>query len=133
MPRFELPSDGPYRPVADPLEMDDPRDPPDNPDADLFEPSLTADELEAEVAGAADPSSPPAVQHTPPAPEPDPQCTPIVCPHCGHNEFEISGAMLNTPGMTFLRLDWLNRTASVLVCTTCSHIQWFMEQPEEMS
>ncbi|MGE5353590.1 MAG: hypothetical protein ACM3P0_16005 [Acidobacteriota bacterium] len=54
----------------------------------------------------------------------------VVCPHCGNNYFEIGSALLNTPGMTFLNLDWANRTASILVCTRCSQIQYFLKQPD---
>lgn len=37
--------------------------------------------------------------------------------------------MLNTPGMTFMNLDWLNATASILVCVDCHHIEWFAKPP----
>jgi predicted nucleic-acid-binding Zn-ribbon protein len=54
----------------------------------------------------------------------------ITCPHCGNDQFEQRFILLNTPGMTFFNLDWANRTASVLACTRCSHLQWFQQQPE---
>lgn len=54
----------------------------------------------------------------------------ISCLHCGHNEFEPGTALLNTPGMTFFSLDWANRTATILICTQCSRIEWYMRQPE---
>jgi predicted nucleic-acid-binding Zn-ribbon protein len=54
----------------------------------------------------------------------------ITCPHCGNDQFEQRFILLNTPGMTFFNLDWANRTASVLTCTRCSHLQWFQRQPE---
>ncbi len=56
----------------------------------------------------------------------------IVCPHCGHNEFDQAVALLNTPGMTFMGLDWANRTASVLSCRKCGTIEWFLRAPEEI-
>jgi hypothetical protein len=34
--------------------------------------------------------------------------------------------------MTFLRLEWANRSATTLTCTQCSHIAWFLEHPEEV-
>jgi hypothetical protein len=37
---------------------------------------------------------------------------------------------LNTPGMTFFGLDWANRAASVLACTRCSHLEWYLQEPE---
>lgn len=38
--------------------------------------------------------------------------------------------MLNTRGMTFLKLDWADRSAKVLVCANCTHITWFLKSPE---
>ncbi len=54
----------------------------------------------------------------------------IACPHCGGTQFDPGPALLNTAGMTFFDLDWANRSATVLVCTQCSHIQWFLREPE---
>ncbi|MGE5621260.1 MAG: hypothetical protein ACM3U0_01670 [archaeon] len=54
----------------------------------------------------------------------------VLCPHCGNSLFELGSAMLNTPGLTFLNLDWANRSASILICTRCSNIQWFLKHPE---
>jgi predicted nucleic-acid-binding Zn-ribbon protein len=57
----------------------------------------------------------------------------ILCPHCGHNQFLQKSILLNTPGLTFLSLDWANKTATTLTCTTCSNIQWYLQQPEVVS
>ncbi|TDB36805.1 MAG: DNA-binding protein [Actinobacteria bacterium] len=54
----------------------------------------------------------------------------VVCSHCGGNEFDAGAALLNTRGMTFLNLDWANRNATLLICTNCSHIEWFLEDPD---
>jgi predicted nucleic-acid-binding Zn-ribbon protein len=54
----------------------------------------------------------------------------IICPHCGNDQFEQRSILLNTPGMTFFGLDWANRAASVLACTTCGHLEWYLQQPE---
>ncbi len=56
----------------------------------------------------------------------------VTCPHCGHNEFDQAIALLNTPGMTFMGLDWANRTATVLSCRKCGKIEWFLRAPEEI-
>ena len=56
---------------------------------------------------------------------------PIVCPQCGHNQFDQAAVLLNTPGMTFFNLDWANRTATVLSCRQCGRIEWYLQQPEE--
>ena len=50
----------------------------------------------------------------------------VVCPHCGGCEFEKSSAQLNTAGLTFLDLDWANRSADILICRSCGHIEWFL-------
>jgi uncharacterized protein len=54
----------------------------------------------------------------------------IQCPHCGNDQFGMGSALLNTAGLTFFNLDWANRQATILTCTTCSHIMWFLRQPE---
>ena len=56
--------------------------------------------------------------------------SPVRCSHCGGQDFAESTAMLNTPGMTLVGLDWANRTATVLVCATCGHVEWFVEVAE---
>ena len=53
------------------------------------------------------------------------QGRPLTCPICGNNNFDESQAMLNTAGMTFLKLDWLNTSATTYTCTHCKHILWF--------
>ena len=53
----------------------------------------------------------------------------VVCPHCGGEEFDASTALLNTAGLTFLKLDWANRSAHTLMCLECSHIEWFVDEP----
>ncbi len=50
----------------------------------------------------------------------------VVCSHCGGASFEEGAAMLNTAGLTFLDLDWLDQNASILKCTNCGHIEWFV-------
>lgn len=58
--------------------------------------------------------------------------TRIVCPHCGCSRFTLRSAKLNTTMMTFMNLDFLNKSASVLVCQRCKKIQWFMEEPDRI-
>ena len=40
--------------------------------------------------------------------------------------------MEGATSMTLLGLDWANRSAHLLICTTCSHINWFIEEPEQV-
>jgi hypothetical protein len=45
---------------------------------------------------------------------------------CGYNKFYIRKTLLNTPGMTFMNLDWANKSAINHVCGHCGHILWFL-------
>ena len=56
---------------------------------------------------------------------------PVKCAHCKHDRFVEGRAQLNTAGMTFLNLDWANRSAATLTCTACGRIEWFLADPEE--
>jgi hypothetical protein len=55
---------------------------------------------------------------------------PIRCPICGGESFAIGTALLETRGLVFLELGWLNRGASVLTCKACSRIEWFAQLPQ---
>ena len=54
----------------------------------------------------------------------------IVCEHCGHSQFHEGEALLNTVGMTFLGLDWANKTATTLMCDACGRIHWYGVRPD---
>ena len=56
----------------------------------------------------------------------------ISCTHCKASEFEKRVAQLNTAGMTFFDLDWMNGSGTALVCTNCGLIQWFGKEPERI-
>jgi hypothetical protein len=56
----------------------------------------------------------------------------IACPHCAGEIFELRSAVVNTRAMTFLRLDWLNRGAAILVCESCGLLSWFRTPPERI-
>ncbi|WP_339063490.1 zinc ribbon domain-containing protein [Tepidibacillus marianensis] len=56
----------------------------------------------------------------------------VKCPHCENEIFEEGSAQLNTAGMSFLDLDWLNKSATVLSCTNCGLIQWYGKSPERI-
>lgn len=58
----------------------------------------------------------------------------ISCSHCGTDTFfQMPNILLNTPGITFFGFDWANKTAFVLVCSKCSKLEWFLNQPIEIS
>ena len=50
----------------------------------------------------------------------------LACLVCSGTRFYIREALLNTPGMTFLNLDWANATAQCKVCADCGYIHWFL-------
>ena len=51
----------------------------------------------------------------------------ISCSHCGGWDFELREAQLNTSLLTAADLDFLNHSASALVCSNCGHIEWFYQ------
>lgn len=57
---------------------------------------------------------------------------PVTCQHCGGDEFDTAAALLNTRGLTFLGLDFANRDGYLLVCRKCTHIDWFLEEPQAL-
>lgn len=50
----------------------------------------------------------------------------LKCQICGYDEFERKEGQVNTAGMSFLNLDWLNRSAACFVCDRCGYIHWFL-------
>jgi predicted nucleic-acid-binding Zn-ribbon protein len=56
----------------------------------------------------------------------------VTCPHCGNQEFTEGSAQLNTAGMTFVGLDWANKSAYTLLCSKCGRIEWFMQKPKRL-
>jgi len=50
----------------------------------------------------------------------------LECYHCGSHHFDRREAQLHTAGMTFLKLEWLNKTAEVFVCVQCGRLEWFL-------
>ncbi len=58
---------------------------------------------------------------------------PVKCPHCGKKIFEHRAILLNTPGLTFFGVEWANKTAAVLACTSCGQIQWFANEPKRLA
>ena len=51
----------------------------------------------------------------------------LRCRHCQGDRFRRGTAQLNTAGLTFLGLDWANRTATIYACETCGLIEWVAE------
>ncbi len=50
---------------------------------------------------------------------------PFVCHVCGGGEFIQREIKMQTTGLTFFDLDWLNESADGAVCTTCGYVHQF--------
>ncbi|MEC0370619.1 hypothetical protein [Paenibacillus chibensis] len=49
----------------------------------------------------------------------------VICVHCRHDQFDHGFAQLNTALLSFLNLDFANRSANILICHRCGYIHWF--------
>jgi predicted nucleic-acid-binding Zn-ribbon protein len=56
----------------------------------------------------------------------------ILCNHCKYDRFHKGSALLNTRGLTFFDLDWLNESATTLVCHRCGFIHWFGREVKQL-
>ena len=56
----------------------------------------------------------------------------VRCLHCGEYRFHQGSAQLNTAGLTFLNLDWANRSAVTLACVQCGRLEWFLQAPQPL-
>jgi hypothetical protein len=55
----------------------------------------------------------------------------LHCPICAHDEFWKRHTLMNTPGLTFLGVEWANRQAENYVCDSCGYILWFLRESLE--
>jgi hypothetical protein len=51
----------------------------------------------------------------------------LVCSVCKGTHFEQRSAQLHSAFATFLGFEWLGPLANCYVCTTCRHVEWFLE------
>jgi len=56
----------------------------------------------------------------------------VTCSHCGGDKFDSGSALLNTRSLTFLGIDFANRGANLLICTACTHVEWFLDEPQAL-
>ena len=56
---------------------------------------------------------------------------PVVCQHCGRQEFRARRVLLNTWLMSLLRFDWLDSNATLLSCRHCGALYWFTQPVDE--
>jgi hypothetical protein len=50
----------------------------------------------------------------------------LKCADCGGSAFTKRRRQLNTAFITFLDLDWPNRSADIFVCSDCGRLEWFL-------
>jgi uncharacterized protein YbaR (Trm112 family) len=49
----------------------------------------------------------------------------VQCPICHGTLFWEGRAQLNTAGMAFFNLEFLNKEIQILTCDHCNHVLWF--------
>ncbi len=54
----------------------------------------------------------------------------VTCPHCGGTLFSKRRASLNTAASAATNTEWLDSEATVLVCASCSRLEWFLSPVE---
>ena len=52
----------------------------------------------------------------------------LECNICKHDKFWGRTTLMNTPKMTFFKLDWANKSALNYICNNCGHVHWFMNK-----
>lgn len=52
----------------------------------------------------------------------------LVCPVCKNDKFFERETLMNTPGMTFIGLEWANKRAQNAICSSCGYVFWFLPQ-----
>lgn len=51
---------------------------------------------------------------------------PMKCEICGHDRSFQGEGKIQTTGMTFLELDFLNPSTDCVVCEQCGFVHWFL-------
>lgn len=51
--------------------------------------------------------------------------SPFVCRACGYDRFLRHEIKMQTTGMTFFDLGWLNRSADGVICERCGYVHMF--------
>lgn len=52
----------------------------------------------------------------------------LECPVCESTLFSTRNSLLNTRGLTFFNLDWVNKGATNYICENCGYIYWFFDK-----
>ena len=52
----------------------------------------------------------------------------LECSVCRNDTFWERQTLMNTPGMTFLGLEWANKKAQNYICDHCGYVHWFLDK-----
>ena len=52
----------------------------------------------------------------------------LACLVCGAEDFTYREIKLNTSGMSFMNLDWANKSGTGCICTACGFVHTFFGQ-----
>jgi hypothetical protein len=55
---------------------------------------------------------------------------PLQCLVCSATEFTHREVKLNTSGMSFMNLDWANKSGTGVICDACGFVHTFAKQVE---
>jgi len=50
----------------------------------------------------------------------------LKCQVCGHDQFWRQEVLLNTRTLTFFDMEWMNRSATCVICEQCGYVHWFV-------
>ncbi len=52
----------------------------------------------------------------------------VTCSHCGHDQFKMRETLLNTWFLSLVSFEWLDPSASALICQNCGKLTWFSQK-----
>jgi len=55
----------------------------------------------------------------------------VACSHCGNEEFFHRRASVHGAASSFFGTEWAAPRAHILVCASCTHIEWFYHAPDQ--
>ncbi|WP_309715006.1 hypothetical protein [Armatimonas sp.] len=55
----------------------------------------------------------------------------IVCLHCGEDKFFRGNALIDRNRL--IDTDWFDSDVALLACAKCSRLEWFADEPKQLS
>ena len=52
----------------------------------------------------------------------------VTCSQCGHDRFKMRETLLNSWFLSLISLEWLDPSASALICQNCGKLTWFSQK-----